>query len=213
MAEKQLENIRDSLRVVSDIQNMDDINPIVTRISNSTVRRVQTVVCAVREPFNEILPLNVVWFDFNPLSAYYNEARRRVSKDPSIAAGTNHTWEVIDTMLQFNEDQFYDDEDAAILAQDDPMPVASFTKLGIARLSVAPVDGAKPIAVGEGDKRLSDARVPTEHSHAEKPANQLKTKSGSVTIGSGVAPVVGATMIYNGTSVNWRQLTSTDIAK
>jgi hypothetical protein len=214
MAEKQLESIRDSLLVLSDIQNMDETNPITTRISNSTVRRVQTVICALREPFTEILPLNVVWFDFNPLSAYYKAARRRVSKDPDVAAGTNHTWEVIDTMLEFNEDQFYDDEDAALLNQANPIPPASTTVLGIARLSVAPADGAKPIAVGEGDPRLTDDRVPTEHTHAEKPANQLKTKSAIVTIGDSPTPVIGATLVAtgNGNAV-WRQLTSTDIQK
>lgn len=214
MAEKQLESIRDSLLVLSDIQNMDETNPITTRISNSTVRRVQTVICALREPFTEILPLNVVWFDFNPLSAYYKAARRRVSKDPDVAAGTNHTWEVIDTMLEFNEDQFYDDEDAALLNQTNPIPPASTTVLGIARLSVAPKDGAKPIAVGEGDPRLTDDRNPTEHTHAEKPANQLKTKSGVVTIGDSPTPVIGATLVAtgNGNAV-WRQLTSTDIQK
>jgi hypothetical protein len=214
MAEKQLENIRDSLLVISGIQNMDETNPIVTRISNSTVRRVQAVVCATREPFNEVLPLNVVWFDFNPLSAYYKEARRRVSKNPDVAAGTNHTWEVIDTMLQFNEDQFYDAEDATILNQKSPIPAASQSVLGVARLSVAPVDGSKPIAVGEGDSRLTDPRKPTDHTHSEKPATQLKTKSGIVNIGNSPTPVVGATLVATGSGdAVWRQLTSADIQK
>lgn len=212
MAEKKLESVRDALRVISDVQNMDETNPIVTRVSNSTVRRVQTVVCAVREPFNEVLPLNVVWFDFDPLSPY--QIRRRVSKDADTLNGTVHTWEEIDTMAQFEEDQFYDDEDSTILAQDDPVPAASTTVLGVARLSVAPVNAAKPIVVGEGDSRLSDARKPKDHEHSEKPATSLKTKSGVVSISNSPAPVVGATLIAdsNGNAV-WRQLTSADIKR
>lgn len=212
MAEKQLENIRDSLLVLSDIQNMDAVNPIITRMTNSTVRRVQTVVCAVREPFNEVLPLNVVWFDFDPLSPF--KIRRRVSKNPDVSTGTNHTWEEIDTMAQYNAEQYYDAEDSAILAQNDPIPVATISRLGVARLSVAPASVSTPIVVGEGDPRLTDARKPTDHTHAEKPATELKTKSGVVTIGNSSAPVIGATLISTGNATAvWRPLTSTDIVK
>lgn len=213
--EKQLVDIREAMRVVSDIQNLDETNPIPIRIQNSTVRRVTTVVCALREPYNEILPLNVVWFDFNPNhGAYYNTARRRVSKQPDISAGTTHTWEVIDTMDQFNADQFYDAEDSAILSQLDPIPGATTNVLGIARLSVAPKDAANPIAVGEGDPRLSDARKPNDHTHPEKPATQLKTKTTVITISGSATPVIGSTLVAggNGNAV-WRQLTSTDIQK
>lgn len=214
MAEKRLEQIRDSLRIVSDVQNMDATNPIVTRISNTTVRRVTTVVCATREPYNEILPLNVIWFDFNPASAYYNEARRRVSKTEDVSNGTTHTWEVIDTMAEFEEDQFYDDEDAGILNSQTPLPVASTTTLGVAKLSVAPQNAAAPVAVGEGDPRLSDARKPLDHSHAEVPATQLQAKTGIVTIKNSSAPVAGAVLIATSpTTAVWRPLTSNDIAK
>nr|DAF93697.1 MAG TPA: hypothetical protein [Myoviridae sp. ctshb19] len=212
--EKQLQDIRDSIRVISDIQNLDETNPIPIRMQNSTVRRVTTVVAALREPFNEILPLNVIWFDFDPSSVFYNQARQRVSKDPDVATGTNHTWVVIDTMDQYNADQYYDAEDSAILNQADPIPAATATTLGIARLSVDPVNGAAPIAVGEGDPRLTNARKPTEHTHEEKPATMLKTPSGSINISGSPTPVVGAALFAagNGKAV-WRQVTSNDIQK
>jgi hypothetical protein len=212
--EKQLVEIRDAYRVLSDIQNLDETNPIPIRVQNSTVRKVHTTVCALREPYNEILPLNVVWFDFNPQSVFYNQARRRVSKQPDTSVGTTHTWEVIDTMDQYDADQYYDAEDAEILAQNDPIPPASKDALGIAKLSVAPVNGAAPVAVGEGDKRLTDARKPLEHTHEERPATMLKTKSSYVSISDSPTPVVGATLIVQGNGkAIWRQLTSTDIQK
>lgn len=214
MAEKNLENIMNSLRVVSDIQNMDETNPITHRVSNPTIRKVTTVVCAYREPSNLIVPLNFVWFCYDPTSAFYLTALRRVSKEADTANGFNHTYEVIDTMAQFNEDQYYDDEDAAILAQNDPLPVASLATLGIARLSVAPASNATPVVVGEGDKRLTDSRTPTDHTHAEVPATQIKTKTGVVTIGDSVAPVPGAVLVaLSATKASWRPLTSNDISK
>lgn len=214
MAEKNLENIMESLRVVSDIQNMDETNPITHRVSNPTIRKVTTVVCAYREPFNLIVPLNVIWFCYDPNSDYYKAALRRVSKEPDVANGFNHTYEVIDTMAQFNEDQYYDDEDAAILAQDDPLPVAGVDTLGVARLSVAPKSGVTPIVVGDNDPRNSDARAPLDHTHNEVPATQIKTKTGVVTIGDSSAPVVGSVLIaVSPTKAVWRPLTSNDISK
>lgn len=212
--EKQLVDIREALRVISNIQNLDDTNPIVHRLSNSTVRRVHCDVAALREPYNEILPLNVIWFDFNPQSAYYNTARRRVSKEPDARAGTTHTWEVIETMAEYEVDQYYDQEDADLLAQDDPIPAATVTTLGIARLSVAPKDGAAPVAVGEGDPRLTNPRKPLDHTHPEKPASILKTKTDTITIGNSPTPEVGATLVVGaGKNAVWRKLTSTDIQK
>ena len=212
--EKQLVEIREALRALSDIQNLDDANPIPVRVQNSTVRRVHTAVCALREPYNEILPLNVIWFDFNPQSVYYNTARRRVSKDPDTSTGTTHTWEVIDTMAEYNEPQYYDQEDADILNQVNPVPPASVTVLGIARLSTAPANGAAPVAVSDNDPRMTDARKPTEHTHAEKPAAQLKTKTDVINIGNSATPVIGATLVSSGNKTAvWRQLTSADIQK
>lgn len=212
--EKQLVEIRDSLRVLSNIQNMDDTNPIIHRISNSTVRRVHCDVAALREPHQEILPLNVIWFDFNPASPYYGAARRRVSKQADAAAGTVHTWQVIETMAEYEVDQYYDQEDSDLLSQNDPVPPATTTVLGVAKLSVAPKVGSVPVVVGEGDPRLTDARKPTEHTHAEKPATMFKTKNSTVSISDSPTPVVGATLVSNGSGkAVWRQLTSSDIQR
>lgn len=214
MAEKNLELIIDSLRVVSDIQNMDETNPITHRVSNPTIRKVTTVVCAYREPYNLILPLNFIWFCFDPQSVYYKQALRRVSKDADAQKGFAHTYEVIDTMAQFEADQYYDEEDAAILAQNDPLPVATESVLGVARLSVPPVSGATPIVVGDNDPRMTDAREPTEHTHPEVPATQIKTRTGVVTIGDSASPKTGDVLIATSpkTAV-WRPLTSNDIQK
>lgn len=214
MAEKNLEDIMESLRVVSNIQNMDETNPITHRVSNPTIRKVTTVVCAYREPFNLIVPLNFIWFCFDPNSAFYRSALRRVSKEPDTANGHTHTYEVIDTMDQFNEDQFYDEEDATILAQDNPLPISGTDTLGVARLSVAPKSGVTPIVVGDNDPRNSDARKPLDHTHSEVPATQIKTKSGVVTIGDSSVPVVGSVLIaVSSTKAVWRPLTSNDISK
>lgn len=47
----------------------------------------------------------------------------------------------------------------------DGIPIASNTTLGVTRLSVAPANAEQPIAVGDNDPRLTDPRVPLEHTH------------------------------------------------
>lgn len=211
MAEKQLDQLIESMLVVSDINNMDDVNPIVHRLSNNTIRQVTTVVCGRREPVHLILPLNVIWFNYDPQSVYYKKALRRTSKDS--AGGFEFSWEVIETMAEFYADQAYDAEDTAALNLPSPVPLASLNEMGIARLSEEPVDPAAPIAVGEGDPRLTDARTPRYHTHPEIPATMIQTRSGRVIrINTDIAPVVGATLVYQGNdSAVWRQLTTSDV--
>lgn len=211
--ERQLMQIVESLLVVSNVQNMDAVNPIVHRLSNNTIRKVTTIVAALREPSNLILPLNVIWFDYNPQSVYYKKALRRVSKEPDTVRGYTHTWEVIETMQEFNVDQAYDAEDTEALNQPSPIPLASMREMGIARLSVPPLNSTAPIVVGEGDPRLSDARTPKYHTHAEKPATMILTRGGrTIRINTDVAPVIGATIVYQGNDrAVWRQLTTSDI--
>lgn len=214
MADLKLQQLIASLEVASDIRNMDDANPIVHRLSNATIRKVTAIVCAVKEPSNLVLPLNVTWFVFDPLSPYYRQALRRVSKAANAGAGTAHTWQLIDTIDSVFEDQYYDVTDTAIINADDPVPVASTSVQGVAKLSVASADPDNPVVVGEGDPRLTDARTPKAHTHAEKPATQIKTKTGAVTIDQTKVPVVGATLVAtSATTAEWRQLTSSDIVR
>lgn len=214
MAELKLQQLISSLETASDIRNMDEANPIVHRLSNSTIRKVTAIVCAVKEPNNLVLPLNVTWFVFDPLSPYYRQALRRVSKTANTQAGTANTWQLVDTIEQVFEDQYYDEEDTAIINADDPTPVASTTVQGVARLSVPAADPQNPVVVGEGDPRLTDPRMPKPHTHPEIPATQIKTKTGAITIDQTKVPVVGATLVAtSSTTAEWRKLTSSDIMR
>ena len=211
--ERQLSQLIESMLVVSDVQNLDAVNPITHRLSNNTIRKVTTVVCALREPVALRLPLNVIWFNYDPRSAYYKKALQRVSKEAPGVSGFQHTWKVIETMEEYNADQFYDEEDSEVIGGETEVPPASMTTLGIVKLSVAPANANNPVAVGEGDPRLSDAREPLYHTHPEIPATMIQTRSGrTLRINTSVAPVVGATLVYQGNdTVIWRQLTTSDV--
>jgi len=208
--ELRLEQMIASLETVSEIRNLQPNNPIVVRLSHPTNSTVHVIVCAYTEPHQQVLPLNVTWFDFNPMSVNYRRALRRVSKTPT--GNMNHEWRVIDTYDEVFVTQEYDAADTEYLTNVQSVPPASVTVLGTVKLSYTPTDPANPVVVVEGDPRLSDARVPKAHSHPQQPARQLKTSTGVVTIEGSAAPESGAVLVATGPNAAvWRRLTTTDI--
>lgn len=212
MSELRLDTLIENLEEVSNLQNMDPLNPIVVRLSHPTNRTVTAVVCAQSEPYTLVLPLNVTWFDFNPLSANYRKALRRVSKDADSVNGREHTWEVIENYNDVFVTQYYDEADTAQLTTQNPVPAATTTVMGVARISVDAQVPSNPVAVVEGDPRLSDPRQPLAHTHPEQPATQIQTAEGVVTVGGSEGAVAGAVLIATGpTTATWRKLTTSDI--
>ena len=208
--ELRLEQLISSFETVSNIRNLQPNNPIVLRLSHPTNSTVHVIACAYSEPYQQVLPINVTWFDFNPQSLNYRKALRRESKVTS--GGFQHTWRVIDTYDEVFVTQQYDSIDTEYLTNVQSVPAASVSILGIVRLSYAPADPANPVVVVDGDPRLTDARPPRGHSHPQVPAQQLKTSTGAVSISGSGAPATGAVLIATGpNSAEWRRLTTTDI--
>jgi hypothetical protein len=209
----KLANFIKNVAFVSDIKNLDDNNTITHRLSNAIAAKMITIVVSKREPHDMVLPLNVIWLNFDPTSRHYNKALRRKSK--TAKAPYHHTWEEInDYDKLFSEDQFYDSTDTALLTGGFTVSNASKTTKGIARLSVAPASATDPIAVGDNDPRLTNARTPLEHweMHADEPAKFLKTATGAVTINTSSSPNPGMALIAkSATEAEWRYITAADI--
>lgn len=212
MSEYRLDKLVQDVESISNIQNLDPLNPIVVRLSHPTNRTVSAIVAALGEPHTLVLPLNVTWIDFNPMSRNYRKTLRRVSKDANVSAGTQHTWEVIERYDDVFVVQYYDEHDTGMLTTQNPVAIATPDILGVVRLSGPSATPSNPAVVVEGDPRLSDPRQPLGHTHPERPTTQLKTASGVVTIGGSEAPVEGATLIAtSATTAVWRKLTTSDI--
>lgn len=212
MAELRLEQLIEDCERISNVRNLDTNNPIVLRLSHPTNATVHVLVCALREPSDLVLPINVTWFNLNPQSVDYRQAMRRVSKDPDVAANMDHTWEKVYQYDDVFGLQEYDATDTLLLTDNTAIPPAQPTVLGTARLSVPAAVSSNPIVVGDNDPRLSDARIPTAHNHVQEPAQQLKTSVGTVTISGSAAPVAGMSLIaISANQAEWRRLRTSDI--
>lgn len=212
MAELRLEQLIQDLERISNVRNLDPNNPIVVRLSHPTNATVHVIVCALREPSDLVLPINVAWFNLNPQSPDYRQALVRVSKDPNPSENTDHTWQRVYQYDDVFVLQEYDAADTLLLTDNTAVPPAATDALGTARLSVPPEVSSNPVVVGDNDPRLTDARPPTAHIHPEEPAQQLKTSVGTVTISGSAAPSAGMTLVaINANQAEWRRLRTSDI--
>jgi hypothetical protein len=208
--ELKLEKLIDNLVSISNVQDMDVSNSIVVRMSNTLAAKISVVVCSINEPLNMILPLNVSWLNLDPASHYYKKILVRSSKTAS--AEFSNTWAEVLYYADVMKDQYYDDADRTALTESANIGDATDTTKGITKLSVAPTNLTSPIAVGEGDPRLTNDRTPLPHTHPLQPAESIKTATNVVVLNTAAAPLSGQVlMAISPTEAKWTTLTAADI--
>lgn len=210
--ELKLERLIKQLETISQDRGLSPDNPVIYRLSHPAASLTTVIVVAHNEPYTQILPLNVTWFNMNPLSNNFRKALRRVSKTDPNDGTYNHTYETINTYAEVFVEQVYDIADEAIISSGSGAAAATVSVAGLVRVATTPQNVNSPVVVGDNDPRLSDARTPTAHSHPQSPAQQLATSTTNVTINNSSAPQVGDVLVAtSSTTAVWRALTSNDI--
>jgi hypothetical protein len=209
--ELKLQNFIKNCEEIAGLRNLDDTNPIKIPITHPNLGLINVVICATKEPDTMVLPLNVVWLNFNPRSNHYRKALKRISKDSS--ALYSHTWEVLYYFQDVFDRQYYTAEDLNIIADETMMAsLASDIDHGIVRLSTPAVSPNDPVVCGDNDPRLFDARDPLPHTHPQEPTQHLRTSTNVVSIEGSTAPQPGMVLVANSTNTAvWRFLTEDDI--
>lgn len=192
----------ENLSSLCSVNSLDINNSVVVRLNN-VIASLQTVVAvSVLEPSNVVLPLNVLWLNSDPTSSFYKKLLRRVSKIPDTHF--LNTWIEVVSYSSVEDEQYYDDFDSAIISTQNTVANASSLVKGLVKLSVPPSNPTNPIAVGEGDPRLTDARIPLHHTHPLQPAAALKTATNIVTINTSTQPVAGQVLVaISATEAHW----------
>lgn len=209
--EKRLEDLMKAFNVASDIENLDGSTPILMRKSNPAINKTVSFICSVVEPTQMVLPLNVVWFNFDKSSSFYNTALKRVSKEAPESGEFEHSWKPLYYYDEAMEAQYYDEEDQGAIGDAQKVPIADMETFGIVKLFENPSEGEEARVILDTDARLSDARAPLEHMHDEIPATMFAHSTGHLTMVDS-APVIGATIVAkNATECEWRKLKDTDI--
>lgn len=209
--ELRLQKLVEAMEIASDIDALADGASILMRRTSPAINKTIAFVCSSVEPNNMVLPLNVVWLNYDKNSPFYRQALKRKSKDADPVTGFNNTWEVLYYYEDALEAQYYDEEDQDAIGQAQKVPVASVDEFGIVKLYENPPQGEDPIVILDDDPRLSDPRTPKEHTHAEVPASILSHSTGTIVINDGEPQVGMALVAKSATAAGWRKLTSADI--
>jgi hypothetical protein len=210
MADEITQKLRDLVEYVGSYTDIANANgPRVVRKTNPTLNQTTTIVASSTEPTSLILPLNVLWINFDNTGSYYKKVFRRDSKSPDPEGIFTQSWIEVTQYEDLWDAQYWD-------PLDDILPTtgeAGTGNLGIVRLTVAPTNPEDPIVITEGDDTLTNSRDPLPHDemHSEIPATRLATTGDAVVISSG-SPATNAGMIadFQGNS-SWGTVTSNHI--
>lgn len=158
------------------------------------------VVVSYTEPSFADKPYNLLWIDGNPASPKFQRVLLRTSH---TSDGTYRgTWqEITDYANLYKSSQFFRFvvENASDLGIDPGQlntPLASTARIGKVILKD---DHASSIAVSDSDPRMSDARDPTTHDHADYPRTKIRINSKDYAqVDSSITPVAGAVLAIVG---------------
>lgn len=167
----------------------------VIRQVNPVLNTSASFVVSDTEPTAIPLPLNVVWLCMDSKTKFYRTLLTRTSKDPS--AIFKHTWVEVKEVSSLWAPQYYAQED---LPSGASLPYATKDDYGVARLTTKAIADDRPTFVSENDPRNTDARVPKDHTHPEKPAKELKHSTGKINVDADKG-TVGTTFVAEDASV------------
>lgn len=161
---------------------------------------VYQMVVSYTEPSFADKPYNLIWIDGNPASPNFQKVLLRTSHtSDGIYRGT---WEeIVDYADLYKSSQFFRPivENAYDLGIDPGQlttPLAGTTRIGKVILKE---DQSSSIVVGSNDPRMSNARTPTSHDHADYPRTKIRINSKDfVQVDSSIAPVAGSVLALVG---------------
>lgn len=155
-------------------------NPItfLFRPNANDQTEVHQVVVSLTEPSFSEKPYNLLWIDANTGSPQYQYVLRRTS---AVSDGNHRgSWvSVTDYAQLFSQKQIYrfvveNASDLGIEVGDLEIPHATPSRLGSVVTKVAPTSADETVAVSDSDQRMSDARYPTNHDHADYPRTMIR---------------------------------------
>ena len=210
MATEQAQKLRDFVHDIRDYADIESYTqPVIVRRTNPVIAKTTTVVAAKTEPHDLTLPLNVLWIQFDSSKSDYLTVYRRESKATPQNGTTVHTWVKVTQYVDLWEDQLWDSGDDILPNTSD----ASTGALGIVRLTVTPTNPGDPVAIGEGDPTLTNARDPLPHDemHDEVPATRLATTGRAVVIEYGTSDDGNTLLTDHLGDASWGDLTSNHV--
>lgn len=193
-----IEFIDDKIAIAKEYRGLSKLNPVEIIVEGGGKSFV--VLVSMIEPDTLTVPYNVCWINADEDSEDYKVLMRRVDAENYDGKGYRGSWAVLSTVEEiYNEEQYFKKESDPILGEVEQFrpALANDTVYGGFFTShddtQDTADGTR-IVVGSNDTRMSNARPPKPHSHADFPRTMLSTGDGSenyINISSVNDPVAG----------------------
>ncbi len=114
--ELRLQKFISSMGVLSDIRNLDPLNPTIFKLEHPVTATLYVTIAAVTEPSHLGIPINTTWVVLDPSNPYYLKALKLKGTPTSVPEegveplpGFNQTWIEITTYDEiFADPQYYD---------------------------------------------------------------------------------------------------------
>jgi hypothetical protein len=170
-----IEFIEDKIAIADNYRGLDDINPVEIVIEDAYKNK-YTILVSHFEPDAVTVPFNVSWINNNPNHKDYKKLLRRVDATSYDNSGYHYVWSVLSTVEEiFAEQQFWKKQADPILGEVDKFGLnpATVKVAGAFFLTDDGADAATRAAISNSDPRMSDARDPLPHIHAQSPATKF----------------------------------------
>ncbi len=120
--ELRLQKYIASMQQLSDIRNLDPLNPTIFLMEHPVTATQYTTIAAITEPSHMGIPINTTWTVLNPTNPYYLKALKlKASPGQPVpdgivpATGFTQTWVEIQTYDEiFSDPQYYDNSGSGI---------------------------------------------------------------------------------------------------
>lgn len=114
--ELRLQKYIESMGQLSDIRNLDPLNPTIFQLQHPVSATLYVTVAAIHEPSHLGLPINTTWTVLDPVSPYYRKALKLKGSASAIPdegvtplAGLQQQWIALSSYDEiFSDPQYYD---------------------------------------------------------------------------------------------------------
>lgn len=193
------EFIDEKIAIAQNYRGLSRLNPVEILVEYGGKQFV--VLVSLLEPDTLTVPYNVTWINADPNHEDYKVLMRRVDAEKYDDKNYRGSWSVLSSVEEiFTEEQYFKKEADPIVGeiQDFRPALASVDRFGGFFLAEGTTTSeTEPVAVGDNDLRMSDAREPAPHSHPDVPRTMISAGDGTdkyVSIPSTDAP--NGTMLF-----------------
>lgn len=189
----------EKVAVAKDFRGLARVNPVEFQLEYNG--KIFILLCSEIEPDTVTVPFNVLWINTDESHPDYLVVMRRVDAEPYDDGGYRGAWSIISSVEElYTEDQYFKTDSDPIVGEvvEYRPRYASDILLGgfyTTHDRQIDTDAGDRIVIGSNDPRMSDARDPIDHNHADIPRTMFAANDDAIVYISNNDPQIGDILV------------------